>query len=163
MKRWFLVAVTAFIGVPLVATVVSASHPTHTVQAMRIVLRQTVVAPSLDRVISPGSGDPVISQDQAVDTAWQQIGNVHPASVLAAYVDWNGQPMWVVSFQGGDICPPVTGYPGLDVAGQCVGNSWNVKIDAVTGAWLDTFAGGPATNVGSASPAPSMVKILSGG
>jgi hypothetical protein len=71
--------------------------------------------------------------------------------------------MWVVSFQGGDICPPVTGYPGPDVAGQCVGSAWNVKIDALDGTWVDTFAGGPTQASGSSATLMPMSRILVGG
>jgi hypothetical protein len=163
IKRWLIAVGVGLLAVAIVGTAVFAKHPVHPVRARLVVLERPVIAPRLNRAIGPGRGEPPISEAQAVDRAWQQMGEVHPASVVAVYVSWNKQPMWVVSFQGGDICPPVTGYPGADVAGQCVGNTWNVKIDATTGAWVDTFAGGPATSPGASSPAPSMAKILRGG
>jgi hypothetical protein len=70
----------------------------------------------------------------------------------------------VVSFEGGDICPAITGYPGSSELGKCAGNVLNVRIDATTGAWLDTYADGNAITQeqASSSPPPSVEELLLG-
>jgi hypothetical protein len=118
-----------------------------------------------DSTITQGSGEPGISQREAVAFAWhpQKNGEL-PGKIVTAFVDWNGTPTWVVSLQGGNICSPYTGPvsqpPGAPV---CV-NFFTYRIDAATGQVVDRFTDGhlvPASQTASA-PVPSLVDILEG-
>jgi hypothetical protein len=103
-------------GMPTPEASVSGSSPTQSpdqpVEAVRVILDHEIDVPSYDRVITPGLGEPPFGEEAAVDEAWRAVGEgTHPAAVVDVYVEWNGRPMWVVSFQGGDVCPPIMGPP----------------------------------------------------
>jgi hypothetical protein len=163
-KTWKGVVALSSLVVVCAVVATYASARDNRVKTSRVEITRAIVSKSLHRDIVPGNQACTTSQQDAVDTAWQQLGSIHPAQVLVACVSWNSQPVWVVSFEGGDVCPPVSGPPGNPDAGDCIGNTMNARIDGVTGAWLDTFFDGPAltpAEAASASPAP-LTQILQG-
>ena len=70
-------------------------------------------------------------------------------------MSWNGVPVWVVSFEGGDVCSPTTAPLPPDAGEYCMGNTENVKIDATTGEWIDTFADGVPTPMQDTASLPT--------
>lgn len=112
------------------------------------------------------TGSPVISQQQAVSVAASRL-RWTPARIVTAFLDWQGAtiweggPVWVVSFQGGDTCPPIRGpetnYTGAQV---CAGTIESAIIDAGSGSWIATFSNGSEAKLGSPTPEESMNRIF---
>jgi len=140
-----------------------AGTVTNRLPARAVRLRHPVVNVKLGRFIRPSAAC-AVGRSRAVATAWRREGNVHPAEVTATCVFWDNHPTWVVSFQGGDVCPGIPGPRGASELGKCGGYAENVRIDGSTGAWLDTFADGhPVPPSGeAAAPLKTVRELLEG-
>ncbi len=114
--------------------------------------------------IRPLSATEPVSVDDAVSAAWDVMAPASPQRIVVTLVELNGHPEWIVSFVGGDTCPPVHA-PSLDDVQSCVGNVWNVRIDAENGSFLSRFADGrpiPNDLVASLPVAKSVEELLAG-
>lgn len=129
-----------------------------------VAITSPIVNPELGRTVTPAEVPPTISAETALSIADKAMASSKPNRILYAYVVWNDLPVWVISYQGGDICPPVLGPPGSSVADQCAGNTISARIDSTTGEWLDTFADGQAITPSLLGdyPLPSMEEVLFG-
>lgn len=108
-------------------------------------------------VPAPEEPPPAISGERAVELAREEMpGAKRAASIQASYglftkvlperVLYDKVPAWIVTMKG--MCVPAFGPAVVDVDGEtrlaepprCIGNEWNVVVDANTGEILLDFS-----------------------
>ena len=116
-------------------------------------------------------GTPGISQQQAVDLAWGRFKDFSPDRIIVGYLEWKGAssavfaggPIWVVSFQGGNIClpPPTTTTATLQESTNCGGTILTSVLDATSGRWVTDFENDPVQPAGSPTEEVPLDKLFS--
>ena len=153
MRRLIVVAALA---VAAAVGIASAGRSDPGVTAETAQLDQVVGSADYGVIFSPPANpSPRVSAGEALAAAATVMGQqARPARLVAILASRNGVDEWIVSYVGGNTCAPLHGASAENVEPKCIGNVWDVVVDATDASFVDRYASAVPVSEGEVSNLP---------